>query len=128
MEVPAMPQIRHTHIRRFAVPAARLVALIEAMWSGGPLDTFPVDHIRPVRTDPPGAAGWVAGASRFGHGPFRFLVERWDGEVFRARILTPGFDGWHGFELRADGDGTIVVHDLDAQVVWPKWLVWRAAI
>ncbi len=121
-------KIRHTHTRRFDASPAQLATLIDQAWTRGPRDAFPHDRIRPWRKDPPGAQGWVAGASRFGHGPFAFLVERWDGQVLRAKIETPGFTGWHGFELRADGAGTVLIHDLQADVSLVPWLVWRAAI
>lgn len=121
-----MPNIHNVHVRRFDASPDRVAALIGHTWSGGSLDAFPHDWIRPVRTDPPGADGFVAGQSRFGHGPFRFTVERWDGRVFVARIDGGVADGTHGFELTDDAGGTLVTHTLAARFALRPWLVWRA--
>jgi hypothetical protein len=127
MEV-AMPRIRHVHSRSFAADADRVASVVERMWSGTERDAFPWDFIRPTRSDPPGARGFVPGASTFGHGPFRFTLEQWDGRVFRARVDTPGFEGSHGFVLEPTASGCRVTHDLDAQVAFAPWAVWKAVV
>jgi hypothetical protein len=118
--------IRHVHVRRFHAPLAEVVALVDSSWSGGPLDAVP-RALGGWRRTPAGAQGFAAG-TRFGHGPFSFLVEHWDGRRLRARIETAGFRGGHGFEVHSEGDQVVVTHDLDAQGALPAWLVWQLFI
>ncbi|MDB4975997.1 MAG: hypothetical protein JWN48_4338 [Myxococcaceae bacterium] len=70
----------------------------------------------------------MAVGTRFGHGPFSFHVEHWDGRTLRARIETPGYRGQHGFTLRAEAGHVIVTHELDAQLALSRWLLWQLFI
>jgi len=118
--------IRHVHERRFQAPLAEVVAIVDSMWSGGPLDALP-RALGGWRRTPPGAQGFAAG-TRFGHGPFSFLVEHWDGHTLRARVETVGFRGCHGFVLQREGDHVLVTHDLDAEGTLGAWMVWQLFI
>jgi hypothetical protein len=122
-----MRAIHHTHQRDFACPASRIRSLVGALWSATPLDAFPWDCVRTFRHDP-GASGFVEGKSRFGHGPFRFVVAKWDETQLRADIETPGIRGFHAFELHPLGEGTRLVHRLEAEADLLIWVAWRLTI
>jgi len=115
--------IRHVHERRFAAPLAEVIAAVDALWSGTSGDALP-RALRGWRKNPAGLRGLAVG-TRFGHGPFSFEVEQWDGETLRARIETTGFRGHHGFKLRCEGSEVVVSHDLDAHVTLVRWLFWQ---
>lgn len=118
--------IRHVHTRRIAAPLSEVVQAIDSLWSHGKRDALPRE-LSGWRRTPPGADGLAVG-TRFGHGPFSFEVEHWDGQTLRARIETAGFQGHHGFELRSEGERVVVTHDLDAQLTPLRWLVWQLFI
>lgn len=118
--------IRHVHVRRFAAPLPSVVTAIDALWSGTEQDALP-RQLGGWRRSPAGKTGMAEG-TRFGHGPFSFLVEQWDGAALRARIETVGFRGQHGFTLRLEGTDVSVTHDLDAQLTPLRWLLWRLFI
>jgi hypothetical protein len=123
-----MHTIRHIHQRDFAVPGSRIRPLVGALWSATPLDAFPWDCVRTFRRDPVGAGSFVERQSHFGHGPFRFVVDKWDDAQLRAIIETPGIRGFHAFELHPLGEGTRLIHRLEAEVELRMWFVWRLAI
>lgn len=118
--------IQHVHVRRFLAPQAEVVALIDALWSRTSRDALPRE-LGGWRRTPAGTQGFVTG-TRFGHGPFSFQVEQWDGETLSARIETAGFRGHHGFTLRREGEAVVVTHRLDAQVELVRWLAWQLFI
>jgi hypothetical protein len=118
--------IQHIHVRRFTAPLADVVAAIDQLWSGSPRDAVPPE-LHGWRRSPAGTQGFAVG-TRFGHGPFSFHVEQWDGESLRARIETAGYTGHHGFTLRAEGSEVLVTHDLAARLTLPKWLFWQLFI
>src|SRR4051794_2737259 len=123
MELP----IRHVHERSFLATLPSVVHAIDALWSGSPEDALPGEVLRPFRHSPAGSRGFAVG-TRFGHGPFRFEVEHWDGQLLRARIHAAGFRGQHGFALRVQGDRVSVTHELDAHATLPHWLVWKLLV
>jgi hypothetical protein len=118
--------IRHTHVRSFVAPLPEVVAAIDALWSGGPLDAVPA-ALHGWRKSPRGAQGFAVG-TRFGHGPFSFFVDQWDGRTLRARIETAGFRGYHGFAIAHEAERVVVTHDLDAKLTLPNWTAWQLFI
>jgi hypothetical protein len=119
-------QIRHVHVRRFVAPRAAVVAGIDALWGGGPLDAVP-RAMHGWKRSPSGGRSFEVG-TRFGHGPFSFCVEHWDGHILRARVETKGFRGFHGFTLENEGEHVVLTHDLDARLTLPSWIVWQLFI
>jgi hypothetical protein len=115
--------ISHVHVRRFAAPRTQLVALIDELWSRSSRDGLP-RQLHGWRRNPEGSAGMAVG-TRFGHGPFSFEVEQWDGQTLRARIETAGFRGHHGFVLRVERDEVVVSHELHAELTLLRWLLWQ---
>src|SRR5256885_8614187 len=77
----------NAHSRSFPHPPEVLRPHLEQAWSGTDRDVFPRDVIRSWRKNPPGRdpLALVPGVTEMGHGPFRFLLERWDGSVWRGR-------------------------------------------
>jgi hypothetical protein len=97
------------------------------MWSGGALDSFPKELSSTWRSNPAGVdpGALLPGKTRLGHGPFRFVLEHWDGETWRARVDTRGFGGWHGFVLTPLDRGTRVTHTLELMATPWNGLLWR---
>src|SRR5438309_11454689 len=102
----------NAHSRSFPHPPEVLRPHLEQAWSGTDRDVFPRDVIRSWRKNPPGRdpLALVPGVTEMGHGPFRFLLERWDGSVWRVRFEAAGMSGWHGFDLEAEGAGSRLTH------------------
>jgi hypothetical protein len=119
-------EIRHVHTRRIAAPLSEVVAAVDALWSRTKRDALP-RQLSGWRRTPAGAQGLAVG-TRFGHGPFSFQVEQWDGQTLRARIDTAGFHGQHGFHLRSEDDHVVITHELDAQLTPVRWLLWQLFI
>jgi hypothetical protein len=126
-----MPAIRHVHSRFIPVLPGEIRPLFDSLWSGSDCDAFPHDRIRPRRSSRQGQQGMVVGTT-FGHGPFRFCVDRCEDQRIRAAIITQGYEGWHGFELvpetRNGMAGTLVVHELYATLRPSLWAMWVTAI
>src|SRR5437870_11855064 len=97
----------NVHSRSFPSPPQALRAHLEHAWSGTERDVFPRDVIRSWRKNPPGRdpLALVPGVTEMGHGPFRFLLERWDGSVWRVHFEAAGMSGRHGFDLEAEAAG-----------------------
>jgi len=126
-----MPAIRHLLERWIPGEPARVRAALDDTWTGGAKDAFPSDHIRPWRRPAAAAdASRMTPGTRFGHGPFAFVVDHADEHGLRVRITTPGYDGWHAFVLRADTRdgiaGTHISHELVANMPWAQWAAWTA--
>jgi hypothetical protein len=105
------------HTRCFAAPPEAVRTWLEQAWSGGLEDIFPWDYIPDWRHNPEGTeqGDLRPGATRLGHGPFRFVLTAWDGWTWRVRI--EGQDGWHGFDLEAWAGGSRLTHTLC--LPWP---------
>jgi len=122
-----MHPIRHCHSRFINAPASRVRPVLEALWSGRRGDAFPYDYIRPWRRVAEGGTGFSLG-TRFGHGPYRFVIDCCDERRVFARIETPGYQGSHGFELSEEQGGTRVVHSLLASAAPAEWLLWTLLV
>jgi len=122
-----MQPIRNVHARRVAAPIERVRPWIEACWSGGDRDCFPRDVIANWRKNPPGAnpLALIPGETLIGHGPFRFRLRAWDGTSWRVDVIG-GLVGWHGFDLRPDGDDCLVTHTLELGSTLSTRLRWMA--
>lgn len=118
--------MQNIHTRRIAAPVERVRPWIEASWSGGALDCFPHDVIRSWRRNPPGAgpSALIPGETLIGHGPFRFRLREWDGQIWRVDVVGGSLAGWHGFDLAPDGDGCRLTHTLELQESLGMRLGW----
>jgi len=121
------PSVHNAHARVLHASIEQVRPWIAACWTGTDRDPFPRDFIQSWRENPPGEdpLALVPNITRLGHGVFSFRFVSWDGEHFRLRVESPGYRGWHGFDLRAVGDACEVTHTLEfelsgrARVVWP---------
>ncbi len=105
--------MKNVHTRLLNQPIEAVRPWIERAWSGTPDDVFPRDYIRTWRQNTPGATSpLVVGETQLGHGPFRFLLTKWDGVDWRVQ-LTNGTPAWHGFHLEALGKQTRITHTLE---------------
>lgn len=124
--------MKNVHHRRFDASPEHIAPWIARAWSGTDDDVFPRDHIRTWRRNPPGTAdeALVPGRTHLGHGPFTFVLDRWDGTTWRVRFHTRGLDGWHGFDLRPEdgGGGTLITHTIEARTTPLQWLWWKLVI
>ena len=113
--------MQNVHVRRVAAPIERVRPWIEACWSGGVRDCFPRDVIPSWRRNPPGVdpSALIPGETIVGHGPFRFRLRAWDGQVWRVDLVGP-IAGWHGFDLVPDGEGCRVTHTLELDGSFPS--------
>jgi hypothetical protein len=127
MEVLPVQAIRNVHVRHVAAPIERVRPWIEACWSGGDRDCFPRDVIPSWRKNPPGAdpGALIPGETMIGHGPFRFRLRTWDGAIWRVDVVG-NLVGWHGFDLRPEGDGCRVTHSLELEGSLSARLRWMA--
>lgn len=123
-----MKPILNVHTRIFDAAIEDVRPWIERCWSGGPLDGMP-PALRPWRKNPPGvpADALVPGQTVVGHGPFRFRLTEWDGHRWRVEIIGRA-EGWHGFDLFADGARTRITHTLALRSFPGGWLGTRVLI
>ncbi|MCA1734087.1 MAG: SRPBCC family protein [Acidobacteria bacterium] len=112
-------RITNVHERRLASPPQAVGELLDSLGS---------DHDRlwprgwpKVRFDRPLGAG-----ARGGHGPIRYRVETWiPGETVRFRFEAPrGFDGFHAFGIRPEGEGSVVRHVIEMKARGRALLSW----
>jgi hypothetical protein len=98
------PAVRNVHTRRLLASAEAVRPWIERCWSGTDNDPFPRDVIPNWRRNPDGTdpLALIPGTTTMGHGPFAFRLRGWDGAAWRVDVV--GADGWHGFDLVAEGD------------------------
>ena len=119
-------KVLNIHERRLPAPREKAGALLDSLASDRDA-LWPSPSWPPMRLDRPlgvGAAG--------GHGPIRYVVERYDpGRGIEFRFTGPeGFEGSHRFEVEPASDGACVLrHTIDmtargaARLSWP--LVFR---
>ncbi|MFO0619707.1 MAG: hypothetical protein U0414_44395 [Polyangiaceae bacterium] len=119
--------VRNVHTRRLGASIERVRPWIEACWSGGDGDPFPRDVLPTWRKNPDGveASALLPGVTVLGHGPFGFRLRSWDGFAWRVDVQR-GPRGWHGFDLRPDGDGCTITHTLELIDDWEGRAVWTA--
>ena len=113
--------VRNVHERRLPVPAATAGALLDTL--AGPDDRlWPRRQWPAMRFDRPLGVGATGG-----HGPVRYVVTEYvPGQRVRFRFLgPPGFDGYHEYEVLAEGEGACRLrHSLVMTTHWPAWLTW----
>jgi hypothetical protein len=113
--------VRNVHQRTFDVRPEHVASLVDGLASEEdrlwPSTRWPRMRLdRPLQT---GASG--------GHGPIRYDVETYErGRAVRFRLRAPrGFDGFHAFEVFADGgERTTLRHVLDMNTRGPALLTW----
>jgi len=90
----------NVHERRLDATADRVGAFIDSLGSDDD-ELWPADPWPPLTVEGPLAVGTQAG-----HGPVRYVVDAYEpGESIRFAFTEPaGFDGWHRFDLVAEGD------------------------
>jgi hypothetical protein len=118
--------VRNVHERILRADASRVGDLLDSL--GSPQDRlWPSDRWPTMQFDRPLQVGALGG-----HGPIRYMVERYNpGCAVWFRLTGPaGFDGGHGFDLESTATGgTRLRHVLTmnprgaARVSWP--LVFR---
>jgi hypothetical protein len=118
--------MKNVHRREMAASIEQVRPWLEAGFSATERDAFPRDVIgnwreNPRDTDP---LALIPEVTRMGHGPFSFRFVSWDGARWRVRVETPGFPGWHGFDLEAVPGGCWVTHTLELRLSAPRQLLW----
>jgi hypothetical protein len=118
--------MKNVHSRELAATPEQLRPWVEAAWSATSRDPFPRDVIRNWRKNPPGEdpQALVPGVTLVGHGPFTFRFQSWDGARWRVKVETPGYPGWHGFDLEAAPRGCRITHTLELDLTPPRQLLW----
>lgn len=117
--------MQNVHTRRVGASIERVRPWIEACWTGGDRDCFPRDVIGTWRRNPPGAdpLALIPGETLLGHGPFRFRLRVWNGQVWRVDVVGSPVR-WHGFDLAPDGGGCRVTHTLELESTLSARLRW----
>ncbi len=118
--------MKNIHRREMTATPEQIRPWIEAGFTATARDPFPRDVIRNWRKNPPGAdpLAWIPEVTRVGHGPFTFRFESWDGARWRVRVETPGYEGWHGFDLQETPGGCRLTHTLELRLSAPRQLLW----
>jgi len=96
------PRVHNRHARYFPHPPEKLRPWVEQLWSGTDADCFPRDFLPTFRK-----------GDLLGHGPARFLMQKWDGHNWEARIKSNRMTGRQGFVLTPEGPGTRITHVLE---------------
>jgi hypothetical protein len=113
--------VRNVHERVLDVPVSRVGALLDGLSSSDDA-LWPRGQWPAMRLDRPLAVG-AAG----GHGPIRYVVERYEpGVTVRFRFTAPpGFHGTHGFDVEPLGAGrTRLRHVLEMQTTGSARVSW----
>lgn len=103
--------VRNVHERELGATAALAGALVDE-----PVRMWPSDRW-PALTD--------SGVGFLGHEP----LEHRAGEKRSYRITGPrGLDGWHGWDVEARGDRTVLRHTVEAHVTGGMRLGWPLVV
>ena len=118
--------MKNVHSRELAATREQVRPWVEAGWSATPRDPFPRDVIGDWRVNPPGTdpLALLPGVTLVGHGPFTFRFESWDGARWRVVVETPGYPGWHGFDLEETARGCRITHTLELDLAPTRQLLW----
>lgn len=113
------------HAREFPVEAERLGELLDGLASDRDR-LWPAHRWPPMRLDGPLQVG-----AKGGHGPIRYVVERYEpGRSVRFRFTGPrGLTGWHALEAESTGGGrSRLRHTVRADLRGGMRLQWPLAI
>jgi hypothetical protein len=107
-------KIHNVHERRLTAPVSEVGALLDGLATSD-------DRLWPHESWPPMVLdGGLREGSRGGHGPVRYVVERYEpGRVVAFRFeqagIAAGLNGHHTFEVLPEGDATALRHTIDAE-------------
>lgn len=121
-------RVLNVHERELPAPASTVGSLIDGL-AGDNDRLWPHDRWPPMRFDRP-----LSTRAAGGHGPVRYRVDAYThGQriVFRfdpERGLTRGFQGVHFFEIKDNGQTSVLKHVIDAKCSFPAWLRWMLIV
>ena len=113
-------EVRNFHSRQLRRPVQDVGPYLDSLSSPNDL-LWPHEHWPPMVFGGPLAEG-----AKGGHGPIRYVVEKYEpGRRVILRFTAPaGFDGVHYFTLEEEGEGTKIGHTIEMRISGPALLTW----